>query len=45
MTAVPRRMLLGAALALPAIRRARAEVSEVLIAKQFGTLYIQQDII
>ena len=39
-----RRALLGAALALPAIRRAHAEVSEVLIAKQFGTLYLQQDV-
>lgn len=41
---VSRRTLLGVTLALPAIRRAHAEVSEVLIAKQFGTLYIQQDI-
>lgn len=39
-----RRALLGVALALPAIRRAHAEVSEVLIAKQFGTLYLQQDV-
>lgn len=41
---LPRRALLGTALALPAIRRAHAEVSEVLIAKQFGTLYMQQDV-
>jgi NitT/TauT family transport system substrate-binding protein len=45
-----RRTLLGttataaAALALPAIRRAHAEVTEVLIAKQFGTLYLQQNV-
>ncbi len=38
------RTALGAALALPAIRRAHAEVSTVLIAKQFGTLYLQQDV-
>ncbi len=31
-------------LAAPFIRRAYAEVGEVLIAKQFGTLYIQQDV-
>ncbi len=43
-TSVSRRVVLGAALALPAIRRAHAEVSEVLIAKQFGTLYMQQDV-
>lgn len=36
------RTSLGAALALPFIRRAHAEVSTVLIAKQFGTLYLQQ---
>ena len=36
--------ILGVALAAPAVRRAFAEVSEVLIAKQFGTLYLQQDI-
>ena len=35
---------LGGALALPALRRAHAEVSEVLVAKQFGTLYLQQDV-
>ena len=34
----------GAALALPAVRRAHAEVAEVLVAKQFGTLYLQQDV-
>src|ERR671933_675827 len=39
-----RRAALGAGLALPFIRRAHAEVSEVLIAKQFGTLYMQQDV-
>lgn len=33
-----------ATLATPAIRPAFAETSEVLIAKQFGTLYLQQDI-
>ena len=38
------RTSLGTALAMPFIRRAHAEVSEVLIAKQFGTLYIQQDV-
>jgi NitT/TauT family transport system substrate-binding protein len=31
-------------LAAPFIRRAYAEVAEVQIAKQFGTLYIQQDV-
>src|SRR4051794_35230420 len=41
---VTRRVMLGAALAAPAIRRAYAEVSEVLVAKQFGTLYMQQDV-
>ncbi len=40
----PRRLLLGAALATPFIRRAHAEISEVLISKQFGTLYLQQDV-
>lgn len=39
-----RRAVLGAALALPAIRAAHAEVSEVLISRQFGTLYLQQDV-
>jgi len=38
------RTTLGAALALPFIRRAHAEVSTVLISKQFGTLYLQQDV-
>ena len=38
------RTSLGTALALPYIRRAHAEVSEVAIAKQFGTLYLQQDV-
>ena len=42
--AVPRRAVLGAALSLPFIRRAHAEVAEVSIAKQFGTLYLQQDV-
>ena len=41
---VARRTLLGAALALPAVRAARAEVGEVVISKQFGTLYLQQDV-
>ena len=39
-----RRTVLGAALVLPTVRRAYAEVGEVLIAKQFGTLYLQQDV-
>ena len=39
-----RRAVLGAMLAMPAVRRAFAEVSEVQIAKQFGTLYMQQDV-
>jgi NitT/TauT family transport system substrate-binding protein len=41
---VTRRFMVGATLAMPAVRRAYAEVSEVLIAKQFGTLYMQQDV-
>ena len=39
-----RRACLGGILALPYVRRAHAEVSEVTIAKQFGTLYLQQDV-
>ncbi len=39
-----RRALLGAALAAPAVRAAHAEVSEVIVSKQFGTLYLQQDV-
>ena len=39
-----RRAALGTALAMPALRRAHAELNEVLIAKQFGTLYLQQDV-
>ncbi len=39
-----RRALLGAALAMPAVRAAHAEVAEVIISKQFGTLYLQQDV-
>ncbi len=44
-----RRTILGAALMLPTlaspfVRRAHAEVAEVRIAKQFGTLYLQQDV-
>ena len=41
-----RRVLLSGALVLaaPAIRRAHAETSEVLIAQQFGLLYLQQDV-
>ena len=42
--AITRRAALGAALAIPALRRALAEVNEVLIAKQYGTLYMQQDV-
>ena len=37
-------MLLAPVLAAPFVRRSFAEVGEVLIAKQFGTLYIQQDV-
>ena len=47
MTQVTRRSALAtaaAALSAPAIRRAHAETSEVMIAKQFGTLYLQQDV-
>ena len=44
MLQVGRRVMLGGALAMPVVRRAFAEVSEVLIAKQFGLLYLQQDI-
>jgi len=43
-TQVTRRVLFGAALAMPAIRVAHAEVGEVVISKQFGTLYLQQDV-
>lgn len=39
-----RRTLIATAMAMPAIRRAHAETAEVLIAKQFGTLYLQQDV-
>lgn len=39
-----RSVLLAPLLTAPFVRRAYAEVSEVLIAKQFGTLYLQQDI-
>jgi len=39
-----RRLLLGGALAIPAIRRAQAEIGELAISKQFGTLYLQQDV-
>ena len=35
---------MASALTMPAIRRAHAETSEILIAKQFGTLYLQQDV-
>ena len=42
--ALAQRSLAGAALALPAIRRAHAELNEIAIAKQFGTLYLQQDV-
>jgi len=43
-TKMTRRALLGAALAMPAVRAAHAEVSEVIVSKQFGTLYLQQDV-
>jgi NitT/TauT family transport system substrate-binding protein len=39
-----RRTVLGTMLAAPFVRTARAEVTEVVIAKQFGLLYLQQDI-
>ncbi len=39
-----RAVLLAPMLAAPFVRPAFAEVGEVLIAKQFGTLYIQQDV-
>ena len=39
-----RRAVLGAALAMPALRSGSAEVAEVVIAKQFGTLYLQQEV-
>jgi NitT/TauT family transport system substrate-binding protein len=41
-----RRVLLAStiALAAPTVRRAQAETAEVLIAKQFGLLYLQQDV-
>ena len=46
--AMTRRIVLGGAagtaLTAPFIRRAYAEVAEVLILKQFGTLYLQQDV-
>ena len=38
------RASLGGALALPYVRRAHAEVAELSIAKQFGTLFLQQDV-
>ena len=41
---VTRRLVLGGALSMPAVRRAFAEVAEVVIAKQFGTLYMQQGV-
>jgi len=41
---ISRRALLGGALALPAVRAAHAEVGEVIVSKQFGTLYLQQDV-
>lgn len=47
MPTITRRAAMGsalAALAAPAVRPARAEASEVFIAKQFGTLYLQQDV-
>lgn len=46
--ALTRRLALGTAagiaLTAPFVRRAYAEVAEVLISKQFGTLYLQQDV-
>lgn len=39
-----RAVLLAPVMAAPFVRRAFAEVGEVQIAKQFGTLYIQQDV-
>ncbi len=42
---IARRALLGGALALPAVRAAHAEIGEVIVSKQFGTLYLQQDVI
>ena len=42
MGAVSRRTLLGAALTVPSVRRSYAETSTVVIAKQFGTIYLQQ---
>lgn len=45
MTPTRRALLSGAlALAAPVVRRAQAETSEVLIAQQFGLLYLQQDV-
>ena len=46
MPKITRRIAAGTliALAMPTVRRAYAETSEVLIAKQFGTLYLQQDV-
>ena len=41
---VTRRLVLGGALSMPAVRRVFAEVAEVVIAKQFGTLYMQQGV-
>jgi len=44
MIPIARRTAIASVLCLPAIRRAHAETSEVMIAKQFGTLYLQQDV-
>lgn len=41
---LPRRAALATALCLPALRRAQAETNTVVIATQFGTLYMQQDV-
>ncbi len=41
---LPRRAALAATLCLPALRRAHAETTTVVVAKQFGTLYMQQDV-
>lgn len=43
-TTLTRRALGATALAAPFIRRAYAETAEIVISKQFGTLYLQQDV-
>lgn len=39
-----RRMLLGGAPTLPTVRSAHVKVGEVVISQQFGTLYLQRDV-